>query len=344
MAATLITARFDMLTKAEYEAARVAAEDLRRRREPNNPSGDVSHYDNRAAYDLEIEMGRLMYQTDPAAREAARVALVTKYAEKLPGLEITIGEPCQVGRVLSYEGWTERVMSDVWDTVYYAKVWDGEKVVTTGDSGCVVWNYDGGSVYLEGLDQNGLQSDYANPGPGTGYRCKVIWQPDADEATKEAAAAWEAEAARVAAHKDAGRRFMDTVEQMTRAALTPRQISYARVVKGRKAPRGSGYQITYVNHHGQYGPYAHLLAKDGKKYQYISLDNLEAEPVWEEEFTTLVAPYTDGPDATLNALVRKMAADGDPTRWLIIADRIEELVSPEMAGEIRHVATRRMKS
>lgn len=350
MAATKITITVNAKTSAEMEALRVQTEALRES-ELNNPAAYPSSYDYKALQDVEAAARYL--RNDPV--EIA--ALVSRFEDRLPGLTIEIAEGLYAGQVIEEFYEVERIMSDVWDNVYYVRLWIDGAVKTVPTSGWV--RQDSGNnekgmwttinYYLPGLERNDSW-DYTDTGKKESVQ--VRWQADISPETKELVAAYYDEQARLASLRGAADRLVQEVDKIIEQAHQVKQIETCRVVKGRKAPRGDGYQVTYINHHGQYGPYAHLLSRDGKKYQYISLDNLEATPDWGKQFGNFVLPtvYYGQPrgkdafeaDEMLNGLLRNLGETGDESLWLIIADRVEELAGPEYSGFLRERIGRRV--
>lgn len=332
MAATKIIARFNMIDRAEYESIQALAETTRRL-EPNNPAGYPDRYNSRTAYDLEQELRRGWKSVEQLRAE---------YAERLPGLTIEVTEGHLEGLVLSTEYRSTRVMSDVWENLLFVKVWHDGKIVEVGEGGSLKSEFVGNEMvhtYLPGLDVP--QSNYADVG-GVGVRSVVRWTTDATEEVKEAAAVWQAKANRVRAEARAGQAFLADVEATVVSAKRLDQTSLARVVKGRKAPLGDGYQVTYIGN-GQYGPYANIRHKDGRLFRYISTGNLEATPDWAKVFDgfALVWHEQREPDAQLCGLLAGVYDSGDLSRWNIVLDRYEELTTSEAAAEVRRVLTHR---
>lgn len=349
MAATKITITVNTKTSDELAVLRAETEALRQA-EPNNPAAYPSSYDYKALQDC--EMAARYLPNDPIQI----AAVVARFEDRLPGLAIEIVEGLYAGQVIEEFYEVERIMSDVWDNVYYVRLWIDGAVKTVPTSGWVrqdTGNVDGKwtitNHYLPGLERNDAW-DYTDTGKKESVQ--VRWLADISPETKEQVAAYYAEQARLDALRGAARSLVESVDKVIEQAHQVKQIESCRVVKGRKAPRGDGYQVTYVNHNGQFGPYAHLLSRDGKKYQYISLSNLEATPDWGKQFGSFVLPpvyYGQGSkdtfevDSALCGLLRNLGETGDKSLWLIIADRVEEMAGHEYAGFLRERISRRVE-
>lgn len=151
---------------------------------------------------------------------------------------VKVLKPTYDGVVLGTTGRDERIMSDVWAWITYAKVWDGTKVI----------------------DVPIKNSEFGDYGTAT---------IDATDAVKSAVAAWEA--AEAAKRAEAAR--LDAIARVMAEAGRVGRGKTVIVVKGRKLPKGFTGRVFWLGD-TKYGRRVGIETADGKR-EFTAIGNVE---------------------------------------------------------------------
>jgi len=151
---------------------------------------------------------------------------------------VKVAKPTYDGAVLGTTGRDERIMSDVWAWITYAKVWDGSKVTEVAIA----------------------DSEFGRYGEAT---------IDASDDVKAAAVAWEA--AKAAAAEKAAR--ANAVDKTIAYAYDLAVGKDVTVVKGRKVPVGTTGRIFWLGA-TKFGPRVGIETANGERH-FTARGNVE---------------------------------------------------------------------
>ncbi len=263
-----------------------------------------------------------------------------------PSLEVFRGEAF-AGRVLEVSSRTVQVMSDAWETEYYAIVWDDEaeapREVSWSGVKKITWNDETRRhdyAYEAGLDHgfgecradSGYSYNQIYVGTFPGWEEQTVafqrtdWVADATEDVKSKYEEWKEEQNRKSVVRSRAITLATTLADCYRAATRVRTGVDAVVVKGRKVKVGTEVRVSYAGE-GQYGPYANVVTADGKATKFVSAENLRVVPHWPTDLQR-VAAYV--PHADVLALFGQFL-DGQ-VAWPIVCDRIADLDTGDYTG------------
>lgn len=257
-----------------------------------------------------VEAGDLYFARDSViAKLTAPIATIERLQELVaafPNLEFFVSAPTFLGRVLRLESRTVQVMSDCWDTEYYAVVfWDDAagKEREVSWNGLTKQNYDYEKrtyvrEWVEGLAHpfgevhcGDRPYDRIYVGTREGWENETRayetteWVVDATPDVLAAREEWVQEGRRVARVKSAAETIAKFVREQYDAAYHLKAGRDAVVVKGRKIKVGTVVRVEFVGE-GQYGAYANVRTADGKQTKYVSVGNLQVVvDDWGREFT-----------------------------------------------------------
>lgn len=162
----------------------------------------------------------------------------TEYPDGYGKPSVKVPRPTYDGAVLGTTGRDERIMSDVWAWITYARVWDGTKVreVAIGNS------------------------EFGSDGTAT---------VDATPEVLAATAAWEAVKAAEKAAADKARRLEEVLLEAARVT----RGKEVTVVRGRKVPKGSTGRVFWIGA-GKWGTRVGIEPATGERF-FTAIGNVE---------------------------------------------------------------------